>query len=104
MKQAIIDAINTDVGVLTEVFVRAIATPSHPIVLFLDDLQWADELSLQLICTLAADTEINNFLFIGSYRDNEIDDTHPLTTQLYDLKRKEVAIIDIHVECMSKDD
>eukprot|EP00957_Ditylum_brightwellii_P029746 2249539-Ditylum_brightwellii.AAC.1 len=131
MKQAIIDAINTDVGVLTEafpclckivgkpatspieitsaaaqnrfkfilkVFVRAIATPSHPIVLFLDDLQWADELSLQLMCTLVADTEINNFLFIGSYRDNEIDDSNPLTTQLHDLKRKEVATIDIHVD------
>eukprot|EP00957_Ditylum_brightwellii_P203834 15336440-Ditylum_brightwellii.AAC.1 len=137
MKQAIIDAINTDVGVLTEafpylckivgkpatspieitsaaaqnrfkfifkVFVRAIATPSHPIVLFLDDLQWVDELSLQLICALVADTEINNFLFIGSYRDNEIGNTHPLTTQLHDLKRKQVVTIDIHVECMSKDD
>eukprot|EP00957_Ditylum_brightwellii_P104147 7933400-Ditylum_brightwellii.AAC.1 len=58
--------------------VKAIATPSNPVVLFLDDLHWADAYSLHLLTVLATDREIKNFLFIGCLRDDEVDISHPL--------------------------
>lgn len=61
-----------------ERFVQAIATPNHPLVLFLDDLQWIDNASLQLIKIFFSNNELPNFLLIGAYRDNEVTTNHPL--------------------------
>ncbi|MDP1772345.1 MAG: diguanylate cyclase [Methylobacter sp.] len=58
-------------------FVRTFADEGHPLVLFLDDLQWADSESLNLITILATDQELNYFMLIGSYRDNETQGAHP---------------------------
>lgn len=58
-------------------FVRTFADNRHPLVLFLDDLQWADSASLNLITILATDQELKHFLLIGSYRDNEMHSAHP---------------------------
>ncbi len=58
-------------------FVRTFADEGHPLVLFLDDLQWADSESLNLIRILATDQELNYFMLIGSYRDNETQGAHP---------------------------
>jgi histidine kinase len=46
---------------------------AHPLVIFLDDLQWADEASRQLISAITSDISITNFFFIGAFRDDEID-------------------------------
>jgi predicted ATPase/signal transduction histidine kinase/tRNA A-37 threonylcarbamoyl transferase component Bud32 len=59
-------------------FVSVFAQPEHPLVLFLDDLQWADSASLNLIHLLTSDPESKNLLLIGAYRDNEVHSTHPL--------------------------
>jgi len=87
-----------------QLFVRAIATPSQPLVLFLDDLQWADPLSLDLIESLVSDTESKSLLFIGSYRDNEVDDRHPLAVKLRNIESKQVNITKINVGDLSKED
>lgn len=58
-------------------FVRTFADDKHPLVLFLDDLQWADSASLNLIAILATDKALKHFLLIGSYRDNEVHGAHP---------------------------
>ncbi|MCB9730707.1 MAG: AAA family ATPase [Deltaproteobacteria bacterium] len=58
--------------------VRALAGPEHPLVLFLDDLQWADRPSLELIVNIARDPATTHMLLLGAYRDNEVDATHPL--------------------------
>ncbi|MBI4815563.1 MAG: AAA family ATPase [Deltaproteobacteria bacterium] len=58
-------------------FVRTMAA-DRPLVLFLDDLQWADLPSIELIGSLANDRDTKHVLFIGAYRDNEVDDAHPL--------------------------
>lgn len=59
-------------------FVRVLAAPEHPLVVFLDDLQWADVASLRLLELLLADPDIRAFGLVGSYRSNEVDAAHPL--------------------------
>lgn len=67
-------------------FVRACAESDHPLVLFLDDLQWADSASLNLITILATDNELTHFLLIGSYRDNEMPDAHPAMERICEIE------------------
>ena len=69
-------------GLLVQRFLRVFTTPEHPLALFLDDLQWADPASLQLLSGLLADPESKHLLLIGSYRDNEVDAAHPLLAAL----------------------
>lgn len=54
-------------------FVAALAQPGRPLVLFLDDLQWADAATLSLLEPLLTDPETGSLLLIGAYRDNELD-------------------------------
>ncbi|WP_437763006.1 AAA family ATPase [Sorangium sp. So ce281] len=63
-------------------FIGAIALKTRALVLFLDDLQWADTGSLNLLRVLVEDPDIHYLLLIGAYRDNELDDAHPLTMML----------------------
>ncbi|MEZ2229735.1 MAG: AAA family ATPase [Microcoleus sp.] len=59
-------------------FISVFAAQSHPLVIFLDDLQWADSASLKLIELLVTDSDSKYLLIIGAYRDNEVSATHPL--------------------------
>lgn len=63
-------------------FVRAIGTVDHPLVLFLDDLQWADLPSLELLGQLACEPEARHLLILGAYRHNEVTPSHPLAAVL----------------------
>ena len=65
-----------------EKFIRVFATADHPLVIFLDDLQWADSASLQLMELLLAETDTRYLLLVGAYRDNEVTPTHPLILTL----------------------
>lgn len=64
--------------VAVERLVSTLASKEHPLVLFFDDLQWADLASIDLITNLATDPESRHVLFVGAYRDNEVDAAHPL--------------------------
>ncbi|WP_437316627.1 AAA family ATPase [Sorangium sp. So ce385] len=68
-------------------FIGAIALKTRALVLFLDDLQWADTGSLNLISVLLEDADIRHLLLLGSYRDNDVDDAHPLRVMLSALPR-----------------
>ena len=57
---------------------RAFCDIDHPLVLFLDDLQWADPASLGLLETVLTDIDSHHLLVIGAYRDSEVDASHPL--------------------------
>ncbi len=59
---------------LIGVFARA----AHPLVLFLDDLQWLDAATLALLADLATHPDVHHLLLVGAYRDNEVDRNHPL--------------------------
>jgi PAS domain S-box-containing protein len=68
-------------------FIKVFTQPEHPLVIFLDDLQWADGASLQLIQMLMTATD-NQYLFlIGAYRNNEAIPTHPLSLTLNEIQQ-----------------
>lgn len=73
-------------------FVRIFAQPEHPLIIFLDDLQWVDSASLKLIENLLTDVDTHHMLIIGAYRDNEVDSTHPLITTTNSLQKNKVNI------------
>jgi predicted ATPase/class 3 adenylate cyclase/GAF domain-containing protein len=66
---------------------RALAGPHQPLVIFLDDLQWADGASLGLIEVLMSDPDLVGLLMVGAYRDNEVHVGHPLLSSLAVLGR-----------------
>ena len=63
-------------------FIRAFCTKEHPLVIFLDDLQWADSATLKLIELMMTDTDMQYLFLIGAYRDNEVSPSHPLIMTL----------------------
>ena len=84
-------------------FVKVFAAEEHPLVLFLDDLQWADRPTLNLLRILVTDSDIGHLLVIGCYRDNEVDGSHPLTLTLEAIERQReeagmTSLVDVHLE------
>ena len=69
-----------------ERFLGVLARKAHPVVLFLDDLQWSDLASLRLLEYLLLQPETHHLLVVGAYRDNEVDAGHPLPATLHRLK------------------
>ncbi|MEH2109003.1 trifunctional serine/threonine-protein kinase/ATP-binding protein/sensor histidine kinase [Nostoc sp.] len=72
-------------------FIALFATQQHPLVMFLDDLQWADFASLNLIQVLMSQSEMG-YLLIGAYRDNEVFPAHPLMLTLEEMKKDSATI------------
>jgi len=66
-------------------FLRVFAGEGHPVVLFLDDLQWCDAPTLELLRRLATSHELSHLLLIGAYRSNEVGPGHPLRLLIEDL-------------------
>jgi predicted ATPase/signal transduction histidine kinase/DNA-binding NarL/FixJ family response regulator/tRNA A-37 threonylcarbamoyl transferase component Bud32 len=76
-------------------FIRVFTQPEHPLVVFLDDLQWADLASLKLIQLLACNSDNQYLLLIGAYRDNEVSATHPLMLTLEEMQQTDVIVNNI---------
>ena len=74
--------------ILLTAFLRVFAGEGHPVVLFLDDLQWSDVPTLALLKRLVTSREMSHLLLIGSYRSNEIGSGHPLGLLLDDLSNQ----------------
>ena len=85
-------------------FFRAICQQEHPFVLFIDDLQWADSASLNLLKTLMTDTESRYFLIVGAYRDNEVDATHPLIMTIDELQKAGAILNTLSLQNLSQAD
>ncbi|MEM7183862.1 MAG: AAA family ATPase, partial [Spirochaetota bacterium] len=85
-------------------FLKVFATQKHPLVLFIDDMQWADNASLQLTENILSDREIEYLLFICSYRDNEIDITHPLLSTLDEVKKSGCTLATIQLNALKTTD
>ncbi|MGE0787629.1 MAG: serine/threonine-protein kinase PknK [Sandaracinaceae bacterium] len=89
--------------VAVERLVSTLATKEHPLVLFFDDLQWADLASIDLVTNLATDPESRHVLFIGAYRDNEINDAHPLVAAFERLEASRAAMDRLALGPLSED-
>ncbi|MDY6897393.1 MAG: AAA family ATPase [Cyanobacteriota bacterium] len=116
---------------LFQKLIRTFAIRKHPLVIFLDDLQWADAASLNFIRLLMCENStVNNsptlenvmniqmpnfdiekrheyddaLLLIGSYRNNEVDSTHLLSLTIEEIKKTNVNISDINLTCLNQSD
>ncbi len=69
-------------------FVRVFCSQEHPLVIFLDDLQWIDSATLKLIELLLLDEQTQFLFLIGAYRDNEVNPAHPLALTLERLRKQ----------------
>lgn len=85
-------------------FILVFTQPEHPLVLFLDDLQWVDSASLKLIQLLVNTPDINSLLLIGAYRDREVDATHPLLLAVEEFRKSNIAISEISLSHLKLED
>ncbi|CAB9517492.1 Transcriptional regulator [Seminavis robusta] len=84
-------------------FLRIVSANLAPLVLVIDDLQWADSQTIGFIKGLTLDTHNPNLLLVGCYRSNEVDDTHILSQMVRELKQQEFDTkVEIHeLDCNS---
>ncbi len=83
-----------------EKFLGVFATQEHPLVFFIDDLQWADLASLKLFETIMDRKDAHHLLIVGAYRDNEVSASHPLILSL-DKIQKRKALHEIRLAPLS---
>jgi predicted ATPase/signal transduction histidine kinase len=84
-------------------FLGAFAGAEQPLALFLDDLQWLDMATLELLERLTTDPEVRHVLLIGAYRDNEVGTSHPLMRTLAAIredgaKTQEIVLAPLRLE------
>lgn len=76
-------------------FIGVFARPEHPLALFLDDLQWLDTATLDLLEELLTHSDLTHLLLIGAYRDNEVSAAHPLMRKLDAIHQAGVPVQEI---------
>ncbi|WP_103670789.1 ATP-binding sensor histidine kinase [Pseudanabaena sp. BC1403] len=86
-------------NLLMQKFVQIFTSPEHPLVMFLDDLQWADSASLNLLELLIEDTKY--LLIIGAYRDNEVSPAHPFMMTIDEIIQSGALVNTITLESLS---
>ena len=79
-------------------FIGIFCRKEHPLVIFLDDLQWADSASLHLMELIMLDKDIRYLYLIGAYRDNEVSKSHPLISLTKKLKQEGTSVDSIALE------
>jgi len=82
-------------------FIRAFCSAEHPLVIFLDDLQWADAATLKLIELMLQDSKTQHLFLIGAYRNNEVSATHALVLMREELKRVGIIAEEITLTCLT---
>ncbi|BBD67252.1 serine/threonine protein kinase with two-component sensor domain [Nostoc commune NIES-4072] len=87
-------------NLLFKKFTQVFTSASHPLVIFLDDLQWADLASLKLMQLLMTDT--SHLFIICAYRDNEVNPTHPLILTLNEIAKSQATINTITLAPLSQ--
>ena len=85
-------------------FLSVFARKEHPLALFLDDLQWLDAATLDLIEHLVTHSEVQHLLLVGAYRDNEVGPTHPLLRTLAAIRDADVRVCEIMLAPLEIDD
>ncbi|MEG3875600.1 protein kinase domain-containing protein, partial [Microcoleus sp. Z1_B5] len=86
-------------NLLMQKFVQVFTTAEHPLVMFLDDLQWADSASLKLLQLLMEDT--GHLLVLGAYRDNEVSPAHPFMLTVDEIVKSGAVVNTITLQPLS---
>ncbi|MEG4178590.1 AAA family ATPase, partial [Microcoleus sp. S13_C3] len=86
-------------NLLMQKFVQVFTTAEHPLVMFLDDLQWADSASLKLLQVLMEDR--GHLLVLGAYRDNEVSPTHPFMLTVDEIVKSGAVVNTITLQPLS---
>ena len=85
-------------------FIGVFARPDHPLALFLDDLQWLDGATLDLLEDLLIRSDIQHLMLIGAYRDNEVDAAHPLSRKLDAIRQAGARVQETRLAPLTRDD
>jgi predicted ATPase/C4-dicarboxylate-specific signal transduction histidine kinase len=85
-------------------FLAVFARPEHPLALFLDDLQWLDTATLDLLVQISTDPDMRYLMLVGAYRDNEVTASHPLMRIVESLRRSERDFREIVLTPLKPDD
>ncbi|NES64150.1 MAG: AAA family ATPase [Okeania sp. SIO2D1] len=91
-------------NLLFQKFIQVFATQNHPLVIFIDDLQWADLASLKLMQLLMSRGDTGYLLLLGAYRDNEVFPAHPLMLTLDEITKSGATFNTVTLAPLSKDD
>ncbi|MEG5104163.1 AAA family ATPase, partial [Microcoleus sp. AT13-A6] len=86
-------------NLLMQKFVQVFTTAEHPLVIFLDDLQWADSASLKLLQVLMEDR--GHLLVLGAYRDNEVSPAHPFILTVDEIVKSGAVVNTITLQPLS---
>ncbi|MEH2022568.1 trifunctional serine/threonine-protein kinase/ATP-binding protein/sensor histidine kinase [Nostoc sp.] len=89
-------------NLLLQKFIQVFTTKEHPLVIFLDDLQWSDSASLKLMQLLISESGSGYLLLIGAYRDNEVSNGHPLMLTLTEICKANATIHSITLAPLTK--
>lgn len=84
-------------------FVKSLGTPDHPSVFLIDDLQWADLGSITILQNLLQEASNTEILIVGTYRDNEVHEAHPLAIMLRSLENSGLSPVEIVLGDLSRD-
>lgn len=86
-------------------FLACLANEAHPLVLFIDDLQWCDTATFDFLQNIFANHKEHPYLFfMGAYRHNEVDTAHPLTKLIRSIQDRTRALQEIRLEALGDDD
>jgi predicted ATPase/GAF domain-containing protein len=85
-------------------FLGAFARPEHPLALFLDDLQWLDAATLELLEHLITDPDVQHLMLVGACRDNEVSPSHPLMRMLEAIRKAGARVQEIMLAPLGLDD
>jgi predicted ATPase/class 3 adenylate cyclase len=85
-------------------FLKTTADREHPLVIFVDDLQWADASSLHLFKLIAENRDLENLLLIGAYRVNEVSESHPLIKKLGEMREENVLFEEMELRNLGYED
>ena len=85
-------------------FLAVFARPEHPLVLFLDDLQWFDSATLDLLEDLLTQPDVRHLMLIGAYRNNEVNSAHPLIRKLEAIRKAGAVVHEIILAPLARED
>ncbi len=85
-------------------FICAFMSEEHPLMLFLDNLHWADAASISFLQWFASSADLHHFMLIGAYRANEINDHHPLNESLKQFKESGGVIHEVELRPLQLED